>query len=281
MPRIIGRNLLLEAPFSKSGYRFCVRMRLEPRARALSLCQPVHVSLIAISSVPEMRPFMPRDNDKNNDSRGRRDRPVAAARAAPAPPGGRRRNSPSAVLPARARARGAPMPASPTAPDRMARSPMRAPANPTPASAKGPRRAATGTHRGLAAMTVRRRKATLHPARRPPELHRDDRVRAARSARTPRARSRRCPPGRAISDRKFGDKKPYASREGGGEKRPYTPRGEGFRKDGDRPAGRSPLSARGRRATATVPAAIVPSENLAATRNFPAARRTEVRARIS
>src|ERR1700736_3595483 len=30
--------------------------------------------LIAISSAPE-RPFMPRDTDKNNDSRGRRDRP--------------------------------------------------------------------------------------------------------------------------------------------------------------------------------------------------------------
>src|ERR1700722_17676880 len=48
-------------------------MRLEPRARALSLCQPVHGSLIAISST--VRPFMPRNNDKNNDSRGRRDRP--------------------------------------------------------------------------------------------------------------------------------------------------------------------------------------------------------------
>src|SRR6185437_10951682 len=59
--------------FSKSGYRFCVRMRLEPRARALSLCQPVHGSLIAISST--VRLFMPRDNDKDNDSRGRRDRP--------------------------------------------------------------------------------------------------------------------------------------------------------------------------------------------------------------
>src|ERR1700688_2584469 len=48
-------------------------MRLEPRARALPLCQSVHGSLIAISST--VRPFMPRDNDKNNDSRGRRDRP--------------------------------------------------------------------------------------------------------------------------------------------------------------------------------------------------------------
>jgi 23S rRNA pseudouridine2605 synthase len=33
------------------------------------------INLIANSSVPETRPFMPRDNDKNNDSRGRRDRP--------------------------------------------------------------------------------------------------------------------------------------------------------------------------------------------------------------
>src|SRR5271169_5861509 len=48
-------------------------MRLEPRARALLLCQPVHGSLIAISST--VRPFMPRDNDKDNNSRGRRDRP--------------------------------------------------------------------------------------------------------------------------------------------------------------------------------------------------------------
>src|SRR3954451_1960029 len=31
--------------------------------------------LIASSPVLEARPFMPRDNDKNNDSRGRRDRP--------------------------------------------------------------------------------------------------------------------------------------------------------------------------------------------------------------
>src|SRR5215216_5770210 len=31
--------------------------------------------LIASSPVPGARPFMPRDNDKNNDSRGRRDRP--------------------------------------------------------------------------------------------------------------------------------------------------------------------------------------------------------------
>jgi 23S rRNA pseudouridine2605 synthase len=33
------------------------------------------IGLIANSSVPETRPFMPRDHDKNNDARGRRDRP--------------------------------------------------------------------------------------------------------------------------------------------------------------------------------------------------------------
>ncbi|WP_166303514.1 pseudouridine synthase [Bradyrhizobium sp. 2S1] len=37
-----------------------------------------------------------------------------------------------------------------------------------------------------------------------------------------------------FSDRKFGDKKPYAARERDGEKRPYTPRGE--RSFGDRPS---------------------------------------------
>ena len=82
---------------------------------------------------------------------------------------------------------------------------------------------------------------------------------AARSARTRRAATVRiliattvrraviatmhAPAGR-FSDRKFGDKKPYTPREGGGEKRPYTPRGEGFRKDGDRPRGDRPFSAR-------------------------------------
>jgi 23S rRNA pseudouridine2605 synthase len=51
-------------------------------------------------------------------------------------------------------------------------------------------------------------------------------------------------PAARFSDRKFGDKKPYASRDRDGEKRPYTPRGEGFRKDGDRPRGDRPFSSR-------------------------------------
>jgi 23S rRNA pseudouridine2605 synthase len=47
-----------------------------------------------------------------------------------------------------------------------------------------------------------------------------------------------------FSDRKFGEKKPYASRVRDGDERPYTPRGEGFRKDGDRPRGDRPYSPR-------------------------------------
>jgi 23S rRNA pseudouridine2605 synthase len=50
-------------------------------------------------------------------------------------------------------------------------------------------------------------------------------------------------PATRFQDRKF--KKPYAPREDG-EKRPYTPRGEGFRKDSDRPRGDRPFNARPR-----------------------------------
>jgi 23S rRNA pseudouridine2605 synthase len=66
-------------------------------------------------------------------------------------------------------------------------------------------------------------KRTFKPRGDRPNYNRDDR--APGDAR---------PAGR-FQDRKFADKKPYAPRDRGGEKRPYTPRGEGFRKDGDRP----------------------------------------------
>ncbi|ABD86477.1 pseudouridine synthase [Rhodopseudomonas palustris] len=57
-----------------------------------------------------------------------------------------------------------------------------------------------------------------------------------------------------FSDKKFGDKRPYTPREGGGEKRPYTPRGEGGgdkrpysprpSRDGDRPFSARPQGER-------------------------------------
>src|ERR1700736_6075744 len=61
---------------------------------------------------------------------------------------------------------------------------------------------------------------------------------------TPRGNRDEGRPASRFSDRKFGDKKPYAARDRDGDKRPYTPRGEGFRKDGDRPRGDRPYSPR-------------------------------------
>jgi 23S rRNA pseudouridine2605 synthase len=61
---------------------------------------------------------------------------------------------------------------------------------------------------------------------------------------TPRTDRDGTRPAARFSDRKYGDKKPYSSRERDGDKRPYKPRGEGFRKDGDRPRGDRPYSAR-------------------------------------
>ena len=61
---------------------------------------------------------------------------------------------------------------------------------------------------------------------------------------TPRGHRDEARPAARFSDRKFGDRKPYAARERGGDERPYTPRGEGFRKDGDRPRGDRPYSPR-------------------------------------
>ncbi|MHB8270707.1 pseudouridine synthase [Bradyrhizobium sp.] len=68
---------------------------------------------------------------------------------------------------------------------------------------------------------------------------RDDRGGEKRST-TPRGDRSDARPAARFADKKFGDKRPYAPRGEGGEKRPYTPRSEGFRKDGDRPRGDRP-----------------------------------------
>jgi 23S rRNA pseudouridine2605 synthase len=98
---------------------------------------------------------------------------------------------------------------------------------------------------------------------RPPRFNRDDRPRGDRpfgdrpprggdgEKRTFKPRGDRpnfdrgdARPAARFSDRKFSDKKPYTPRDRDGEKRPYTPRGEGFRKDGDRPQSDRPYRAR-------------------------------------
>src|SRR5438552_5755214 len=74
-----------------------------------------------------------------------------------------------------------------------------------------------------------------------PYTPRGDRPNFDRGDRAPRGDAR---PAARFPDKKFGDKKPYTPRDRDGEKRPYTPRGEGFRKDGDRPQGDRPYRAR-------------------------------------
>src|SRR5882757_8178537 len=73
-----------------------------------------------------------------------------------------------------------------------------------------------------------------------PYKPRGDRPNFNRDDRPPRRDRDDARPAGRFQDKKFGDKKPYTPREGGGEKRPYIPRGEGFRNDGDRPRGDRP-----------------------------------------
>src|SRR5439155_360086 len=153
---------------------------------------------------------MPRDSDKNNDSRGRRDRPSggkgrSGAARGPEKKFAKRGDRPFAGRPTRGG-------------DDEKRS-------------FKPREDRGGEKRHYTPRGDR------------PNFNRDDRAPRWDRKGDPRDRDDARPAGR-FSDRKFGDKKPYTPREGGGEKRPYTPRGEGFRKDGDRPRGDRPFSAR-------------------------------------
>ncbi len=209
---------------------------------------------------------MPRDNDKNNDSRGRRDRPSGgkgrsgAARgpekkfakrgfASKSDGDGERR--PYAGKSDGAKSFGK----KPYAGNRDDRPPRRdhgdAPRPPRfnrddrSAGDRPPRfnredrpsRGGDGEKRSFKPREDRGgEKRPYTPRGDRPNFNRDDRPpRRDRDDARPAARS---------SDRKFGDKKPYTPRERDGEKRPYTPRGEGFRKDGDRPRGDRPYSPR-------------------------------------
>ncbi|HEY4846549.1 MAG TPA: S4 domain-containing protein, partial [Methylocella sp.] len=186
---------------------------------------------------------MPRDSDKNNDSRGRRDRPS----------GGKGRSGAARGPEKKFAKRGfagksdgdgekRPYAGKPDGAKSYGKKPYSGPGKPYAGRREGP--------------APRRDDGDARPAR----FNRDDRPARGASDRpdrkdfrpredrggekrpyTPRGDAR---PAARFADRKFGDKKPYASREGGGEKRPYTPRGEGFRKDGDRPRGDRPYSAR-------------------------------------
>src|ERR1700730_2645824 len=217
---------------------------------------------MANSPVPEMRPFMPRDSDKNYDSRGRRDRPSGGKGRSGAARGpdkkfakrgfagkGDSDKRPYAGKPDGERR---PYAGKPDGAKSYGKKPYSGPGKPYAGKREGP-----PPRRDYGDAPRRFDGDAPHPrgdrpfADRPPRFNRDDRPASGGEKRpyTPRGdrpnynRDDRAPrsdrgdarPAARFADRKFGDKKPYAPRDGGGEKRPYTPRGEGFRKDGDRP----------------------------------------------
>jgi 23S rRNA pseudouridine2605 synthase len=217
----------------------------------------VRISLIAISPIPETRPFMPRDNDKNNDSRGRRDRPS----------GGKGRSGAARGPEKKFAKRGF---AGKSEGDKRDgdRRPYAGKSDGAKSYGKKPYSGSGKPYAGKREGAPPRRDYGDAPrprgdrpfADRPQRFNRDDRPRGDdrggekrpytprgdrpnynRDDRAPRSDAR---PAAPFSDKKFGDKRPYTPREGGGEKRPYTPRGEGFRKDGDRPQGDRPYRAR-------------------------------------
>jgi 23S rRNA pseudouridine2605 synthase len=169
---------------------------------------------------------MPRDNDKHNDSRGRRDRK----------PGGKGRSGvprgPEKKFAKRGFAGEAEGERRPYAGSREDRPPRREDRDAPRGRGDRPygdrsSRGGDGEKRSFRPRDDRGGdKRPYTPRGDRPECHGDDARPAAR-----------------FQDRKF--KKPYTPREDR-EKRPYTPRGEGFRKDNDRPRGDRPFNARSR-----------------------------------
>ncbi|MEH2558294.1 23S rRNA pseudouridine2605 synthase [Bradyrhizobium algeriense] len=211
---------------------------------------------------------MPRDSDKNNDSRGRRDRPSGGKGRSGAARGpekkfakrgfagkddGERRPYAGKSDGARSFGKkpyaggGKPYAGKRDGDDRPPRRDFGdapRPRGDRPFAGR-PSRSDDGEKRSFKPREDRGggEKRSFKPRGDRPNFNRDDRPPRWDRKSDPRDRDDVRPAGR-FSDRKFGDKKPYTPREGGGEKRPYAPRGEGFRKDSDRPRGDRPFSAR-------------------------------------
>ncbi|WMT76674.1 pseudouridine synthase [Bradyrhizobium sp. Ash2021] len=191
---------------------------------------------------------MPRDDDKNNDSRGRRDRPSGGKGRSGAARGPEKKfakrgfagKSDGAKSFGKKPYAGGGKPYAGNRDDRPPRRDYGDAPRP-PRFNRDDRPAGDRPDRGPRKEFRPREdrggdKRPYTPRGDRPNFNRDDRApRRDRDDARPAARS---------SDRKFGDKKPYTPRDRDGEKRPYTPRGEGFRKDGDRPRGDRPYSPR-------------------------------------
>src|SRR5260370_6605635 len=165
---------------------------------------------------------MPRDNDKNNDSRGRRDRPS----------GGKGRSGAARGPEKKFAKRGFA--------GKSDRDKRRYAGKPDGAKSFGKK-----PYSGSGKPYAGKRDGA------PPRFNRDDRPRGDSEKRPYMARGDRPNynrddrashgdrsegrPTSRFQDKKFADKRPYTPRDGGGEKRPYTPRGE--RPYSDRPQG--------------------------------------------
>jgi 23S rRNA pseudouridine2605 synthase len=201
---------------------------------------------------------MPRDNDRNNDSRGRRDRPAGGKGRSGKPRGPEKKFAKSGFAPKKFEKkfdgeRGGDKPRF----SRDDRPRTDRPFRDRPArdgdgekrtfKPRGDRpkfdRDGGGEKRAFKPRGDRPKFDRDGSGEKRPFKPREDRGGEKRPY-TPRANRDEARPAARFSDRKFGDKKPYAARERDGEKRPYTPRGEGFRKDGDRPRGDRPYSPR-------------------------------------
>src|ERR1700755_110917 len=148
---------------------------------------------------------MPRDNDKNNDSRGRRDRPSGGKGRSGVARGPDKKFAKRGFAGKSGDGERRPYAGKPDGAKSYGKKPYAGPGKPYAGKREGP--------------PPRR---DYGDAPRPARFNRDDRPdRGPRKDFRPR-------------DDRGGDKRPYTPREGG-DKRPYTPRGEGFRKDGDRP----------------------------------------------
>jgi 23S rRNA pseudouridine2605 synthase len=170
---------------------------------------------------------MPRDNDKNNDSRRGRDGPPKGRSGKPRGPEKKFAKRGFAGKSEGERRSYAGKPEGATS---YGKKPYSGPGKPYAGKREGP--------------PPRR---DYGDAPRTPRFNRDDRPDRARDDRggekrpyTPRADRGDARPAARFADKKFGDKRSYTPRAEGREKRPYTPRGEGFGKGGDRPRGDRP-----------------------------------------
>jgi 23S rRNA pseudouridine2605 synthase len=184
---------------------------------------------------------MPRDNDKNNDSRGRRDRPSGGKGRSGAARGPDKKFA-KRGFEGKSDGERRPYAGKPDGEKSYGKKPYSGPGKPYAGKREGPPRFNRDDRpRGDRPFADRPSRGD-HSAPRQDFRPRDDRGGEKRPY-TPRGERSDVRPTGRFRDKKFGDKRPYTPREGSGQKRPYTPRGD--RPQGDRKFGGDKKFARG------------------------------------